>query len=429
VPAALACVALVAAGCGGGSKQAHSSGTTTTARGAPSTTAPSPPATSATSKAAATSTTAKGRPSTTGTSASSTTTTAAATTTTSVPKGPPAGGPVPAGFNPVSFTAVSASEFWLLGSAPCSNPVCTSIVRTTDGGSQWLGIPAPVAPLGGGGSSGASGYVTTLRFADPLDGYAYGTGPGGSLWETHNGGATWAEASFLSGRTLMAFGTGAGYALALVGSCSGGSCSGVVLDRSPVGADNWVPESVPVPAGVDPLVAMSVNGPDVWFSVTTSPGSPKQLLVAGTGSGAHFSTYTSPCYSGLGGTIEASSASVLWAVCPTGMLAGAERSTDGGEKWSPLPVGELVNSALLAAASSTTAVLQPGTQGELLRTTDGGATWQSSSSPPGGSFVWLGFTGQESGAGLFATGAPGAPDELYLTSDGGASWSGPVKIS
>jgi hypothetical protein len=435
VPVALVSLALVAASCGGGgSKQAHHATTTATTTAPPaSTSAPGAQATSTTSTKRRGSTSTSSSTSST-TSATSTTSAgrAVTTTTTSVPKGPPVGGPVPAGFSPVSFTAVSSSEFWLLGSAPCSNPVCTSIVRTTDGGSHFVGIPAPPAPLGssgagpsGAGSSGGGGYVTTLRFADPLDGYAYGTGLGGSLWETHNGGATWDQASFLSGRALMGFGTGAGYAFALVGSCAEGSCSQVVLDRSPVGSDNWAQESVPLPAGVDPLVAMAVKGDDLWFSVTTSPSTANQLLLAGTGFGAHFATYTSPCYSGLGGTIEASSASVLWSVCPTGMLAGAERSTDGGARWSPLPVGELANSAILAPASDTTAVLQPGSQGELLRTTDGGTTWQRASSPQGGSFVWLGFSGPLIGAGLFST---GASDQLWLTSDGGATWTGPVKI-
>ena len=43
-------------------------------------------------------------------------------------------GAVPAGFQPVSFTAVSERDFWLLGTVPCHGGRCTAIVRTTDGG-------------------------------------------------------------------------------------------------------------------------------------------------------------------------------------------------------------------------------------------------------------------------------------------------------
>src|SRR5665213_772581 len=39
----------------------------------------------------------------------------------------PAGGPVPSGFEPASVSFISADDGWVLGSAPCSNPVCTSI--------------------------------------------------------------------------------------------------------------------------------------------------------------------------------------------------------------------------------------------------------------------------------------------------------------
>ena len=91
----------------------------------------------------------------------------------------PAGGTVPSGFDPVSFTAVSPSEYWLLGDAPCSNPVCTSIVRTTDGGSHFVGLPAPASPLLEG--QGSSTGINTLRFADDLDGYAFATGSGGRV--------------------------------------------------------------------------------------------------------------------------------------------------------------------------------------------------------------------------------------------------------
>jgi photosystem II stability/assembly factor-like uncharacterized protein len=431
-PAVLLSAGFLVAGCGGG----NSAAPTTTAPAVSSTVAPSttsPPATAASSTSMGTTTTV---PASTASSTSVPTT--KPVTENTVAGSQPAGGPVPTGFDPLSFTAISGDQYWLLGVAPCSNPVCTSIVRTTDGGGHFVGLPAPVAPITAAGGSGTG--ISTLRFADALDGYAFATGPGGEFWDTHDGGEHWAQQGFLSGRELMAFGTGGGYAFALVGSCQQGSCSGVVLERSPVGSDQWAALAVPgVSGGVDQLATMTVHGTNLWFSLTGPLTRAQQILVAGTGSGGSFTTYASPCFSGLGGTIEASSSEVLWAVCPTGMEAQAFRSTDGGAHWSTLNVGSLENSALLAPASDTAAVIEPSAQGQFLRTADGGATWQSVYPSGSGEFwwSWAGFTDSDTGSALRTESNPPAgwpfpngpsPEQLWRSSDGGVTWSGPVAI-
>jgi hypothetical protein len=316
--------------------------------------------------------------------------------------------------------------------------VCTSVLRTTDGGAHFVGLPAPVAPIMGAGNASTTAGINTLRFADLLDGYGFATGPGGELWDTHDGGADWAQQGFLSGRELLGFGTGGGYAFALVGSCQQGSCSSVVLERSPVGSDEWAALTVPgVSGGVDQLATMTVHGTDLWFSMTASLNQAHQVLVAATGSGSSFVTYASPCFSGLGGTLEATSSQVVWAVCPTGMEAQAFRSTDGGARWSTLNVGPLENSALMAPASDTSAVIEPNAQGQFLRTSDGGAKWQSVYPSSDGSFwwSWAGFTDSSTGSALRTeSNAPAgwpfpngpSPEELWRSSDGGMTWSGPV---
>jgi photosystem II stability/assembly factor-like uncharacterized protein len=400
--------AVVATGCGSGANSADSSGTTT------------PPSTAATT-------------------APTTATTVAATTTTAA--GQPAGGAVPGGFDPVSFTAVSASEYWLLGDAVCNNPVCTSIVRTTDGGANFVGLPAPVAPLATASDvAPTTGGINTLLFADTLDGFAFSTGPDGAFFDTHDGGERWAQAGFLTGRELLAFGTGAGYALALAGTCPNGACSSLVLERSPVGSDDWVTLPVPVPTGADQVATMAVRGSDLWFSVTTAATQSNQLLVASSNSGTTFTTYKSPCFAGLGGAIEAASPSVLWAVCPTGMLAEAFRSTDSGARWSTLTsAGELGNSTQLAPASATTAVLEQGSQSPVLRTEDGGTTWQTVYPSSNGAWYWnwIGFTDINTGSALRSeANAPAnwpwpngpSPEQLWRSTDGGTTWTGPVSF-
>lgn len=312
-------------------------------------------------------------------------------------------------------------------------------MRTTDGGSTFVGIPAPTAPLALDQSTTATSGVNSLRFADAEDGYAFATGPGGQFWDTHDGGRHWSQPSALSGEELLGFGTGDGYAFALVGACSNGSCSQMTLERSAVGNDNWAGLPVPVPAGSDQVVTMTVHGADVWFSVTTTSQG-NQLLVVSTNAGNSFTTYQSPCTGGLGGTVQASSAQVLWAVCPTGMMAQAFRSDDGGAHWTTLSAGELPNSAQLAPASDTTAVLVTSEGGPMKETTDGGETWHDVSGTQttnGYGWLWIGFTDSQTGSALQESGnAPSGwpwpngpfPEQLWRTTDGGSTWTGPVKI-
>src|SRR5450755_3215052 len=60
----------------------------------------------------------------------------------------PAGGPVPSGFEPASVSFVSANDGWVLGSTvPCFAAVCTSMVRTADGGRFFFDVTATTENL------------------------------------------------------------------------------------------------------------------------------------------------------------------------------------------------------------------------------------------------------------------------------------------
>ena len=95
------------------------------------------------------------------------------------------------------------------------------------------------------------------------------------------------------------------------------------------------------------------------------------------------------------------------------------RSTDAGDSFAPLKTPELENSAVIAPASDTTAVIAQGAQDKLLRTTDSGATWASVAvSPVNVSFV--GFTDEDTGSAL-ARGD--TTTVLWRSHDGGATWA------
>jgi photosystem II stability/assembly factor-like uncharacterized protein len=355
----------------------------------------------------------------------------AVSVTVSTAPQPQAGAPVPRGFNPVSFTAISADQFWLLGDAPCPTAVCTSIVRTIDGGQHFVGVPAPRVPLTN--SNDNSNSIDTLRFASPLVGYAFNSQsfrsadtPSGPIWQTSDGGAHWQR---LAIRDVRAFATGGGYVYLVTGSCRSGVCSAPTLRRAAIGTTDWSSTPLPV-AAVESIVLLAVHGTSVWLSVSPTSAHANQALLTSTDAGVTFTTERSPCTNGLGGDLEATSASVLWAVCPTGMLAGALRSSDGGATWATLNIGrELSNGARIAPADDSTAVISTGDQTQLLRTTDGGGTFTQIYPPRAGWWNFIGFTDAQTGSGIRivpgrARSSLGPPLAVLMrSSDGGATWT------
>jgi photosystem II stability/assembly factor-like uncharacterized protein len=108
------------------------------------------------------------------------------TATTATPTTAPAipvGGPVPLGFRVADLSFVGTHQGWALGTAPCSHKPCTSVLRTSNRGKTWVGIPAPIASL----TNCTHACVSGLRFANSQVGYAFRS----SLEMTTDGGATW----------------------------------------------------------------------------------------------------------------------------------------------------------------------------------------------------------------------------------------------
>jgi photosystem II stability/assembly factor-like uncharacterized protein len=272
-------------------------------------------------------------------------------------------------------------------------------VRTTDGGRSFVGIPAP-----------RTDNVSQLRFADTLDGFAYGP----ELWVTHDGGGGWHRVR-MSGhvRELAASG---GYVYAIVTDPSTGV--GRLL-RSPADTDAW---SV-LPAAGDALAGLWVHGlgsnPDVLLETASKSGRGEALEVSHDG-GASFVQSAAP--PNVACQFEEPGPPVVWAHCATGMLSGVWRSVNGGRSFAAAGSGlpEQPNSAAFGSASQATAVVG---YRQLYRTTDGGASW-APVGPPG--ITWwqyLGFTDPTHGVALGYVGSQRPSNErLYYTTDGGASY-------
>jgi photosystem II stability/assembly factor-like uncharacterized protein len=330
------------------------------------------------------------------------------TTTPATAPTPPAtnplmlAGPVAQGFVPTDVTAVSASQWWVLGynGPSCSAASCTRILHTTDGGSTFISIPVPpIAP------AHAGQQAPRLRFADAANGWAVSADA--AVWATHDGGAHWLQDSGAGSVTDIEASSGSVYAIACA---SGTSCT---LERSPAGQGNW--SNLAGSGGRGKLGHLVVNGAHLWVAIASPGGGPGSLLASADG-GQHFSTQTA-CSSALGfADPYAVSSSVLWATCATGTEASAWRSLDGGQHFAQVSAPPIANFASIAGVSSTTAVI--GAQA-LLRTVDGGHTFAPVEDNQT-EWTVVGFTTSVNGFAFDLQPAGGSA--LWRTNDAGAHW-------
>lgn len=362
----------------------------------------------------------------------------------------PAGGPVPPGFGAASVTFVSDSEGFVLGTAPCAKAPCTSVLRTMDGGATWVGIPAPVTPLAAPGTT--PGTVSELRFADPLDGFAFGPG----LWTTHDGGAHWTEPGSLAGISpydvsdLVATSSGV-YAVVSQWNANPRVPTDTLLIRGSASGDSF---SVIHDFGANVNVDQLVAGGGVVYALAGDVGTRALSLVRAAGSQV---TTTPVLVSGLTGSpidycsyLTASSASDLLLECGLGVASGSMGfrqlygSSDGGQSWTRLADpgdGAGTDTGGIADAGGGHAVIATGgaLSSGLLATTNFAQSWSLVLDIPSQQgllegFADLGFEDSTHGVVVFAPGGPlnaqrlgvsvpAGSGVLYRTTDGGASWA------
>jgi hypothetical protein len=315
---------------------------------------------------------------------------------------------LPARFVAVSLSALDKRDFIVLGTVPCPVGRCYVIERTGDGGRSFTRMAAPRGLP-------TEGTNPTVRFADARDGFVRVPFSWGAFWSTHDGGATWQR---LRSPNVVAFTTAGGNVYAVTARCTTQTCSGYHFAHGP--AAHWQESPLPfVPDGS--VIDVAVRGRTIWLLGTRARTGPNHdVLARSTDGGRTFVTGNGPCTPGLGGDLEPSSPRVVWAVCPTGMMAGASRSIDGGVTFQPLRTPPLPNSARIAPASDQTAVLAA--NGAARRTTDGGVTWRPLRLP-GNDNVWndVVFTDPRTGTALVQIGERSAA--IWRTTDGGTTWS------
>ncbi len=336
-----------------------------------------------------------------------------AVTASAAVTGGPAAGPVPAGFQPASATFVSANDGWVLGTAPCAHAPCTSVLRTTDGGRRWVGIPAPRYPLAGPSARG----LTRMRFADTSDGFAFGT----HLWATHDGGARWHRVRQVPGSILdLEASAGRVYAAAL-------KSGRVTVYRSPAGRDDWSRVAgLPAFAGYDGgpagLGLITLHGTAAWILAGS------RFYASQTGSHWVRQGFRCPRLLALS-SLAAYNSQRIAVLCSGDPAAGSTTkvlyaSSDGGKRFAkvgPVPSGG--DGGILAEPTPQhLAVATSSGATWVYVSTDGGRRWHTRLDLTDGGKGWFDFGFTTATQGFALEGTPQFGSHLYMTSNGGQTW-------
>jgi photosystem II stability/assembly factor-like uncharacterized protein len=308
------------------------------------------------------------------------------------------GAGVPHGFKPETAAAVGAHDLWVIGDGV--------LLRSTDGGEDFARVGLPPFP--------SQGNLPSVVFANARDGFAYvqDTTP---LYVTHDGGESWRRAG--PRRDVTAFATAGGFAYVVSGRHE--------LERSQVSQDAWQRSSL---AALHLPFSLAARGSDVWFLGPPRHRPDYDTLALSSDHGRTFTPLKGPCLAELGGALVPAADGVVWAVCPSGMMASLALSTNDGRSFrirsfhdrGGLHEPSLINAGRIAAATARVAILSRGAGGALLRTTDMGRHWSPVAGTAGiQSVFWLAFTTSRVGTAIVQL---RSGPRLWRTTDAGATW-------
>jgi hypothetical protein len=353
------------------------------------------------------------------------------------------GNPVPQNFQPTSVTFVGPDIGAVIGQAGtpghCATAYCTSLAGTSDYGTTWYGVSAPLT----GPPDGSSG-VGQIRFLNTSYGWAFGP----QLWATTDGGATWTRQD-THGMRVTDLETVGDRAFALFATCTGGGsgyaahCTAFSLYTSVAGSGQW--QRVPGPvSGLRPSQA-GAQGASASLVLTGGPASgtgyllaPSGELLSGPLTGAAWSVASDQeqCLPGTpgpdgqptGALLAADSAElVLVCTSATDLTTGSQtksvvESSDNGTTWSAAQSAD-VNGIATSVAIQGSSLTVLATDAGIYRST--GGTWKLAQASPGGAaagedgFSYVGMTSAADGVALPAD---AGLHEVFITTDGGRTW-------
>lgn len=349
------------------------------------------------------------------------------------------GGPVPTGFRPVSVSTASTDVVYALGTAPCKTKPCTSLVRSDTAGKAWIGVPAPKAELAGTDRPYQARTVRDVRFAGPVDGWAFG----GGLYSTHDGARSWHRVDI--GGAVLDLATDGNHVWAIVADCSDNACKNQRLLVSDTSGDHFRAVSgVTAKGAAGTGSAVNVVQDRVSVTFARAQGG-TQAWVHPAGGRWQAVAASRPCPQSSDGVegvaavlpVHDGGGTSYVAFCGAGSGAGhtyfsTSASSDGGTTWTSRPSAvaakpevELTTGSvsfaamgpsLLAAASGG----NPDLGGHIVLSADGGRTWtRAPLKDPQAGWRYIGAAG---GQRLLAL--PAVPDgTLWISSDAGKDWA------
>ncbi len=337
---------------------------------------------------------------------------------TAAPPTPSPTAPLPVGFQPEHLTAISDTDFWLVGIDGCIGACPPVILHTVNGGKTFQAVPAPpLVFLYGNPLTPGLPRVFDVRFANASDGWLFGD----QLWATHDGGAHWRAINL--GMTVDQLEPGAnGYVYATLEDCgaSGTPCAYRIM-RSQAHTDAWSVISPPGAPTGRPVIG--VHGDTVWVMYFNRSSG---LEWTSRDDGDLWVRGSMPCEPDLGGSFDPVTNSVIWAFCATGMAGNPWISINGGVSYSSAggTGGQFWNGAMVAALTARHAFV--GTGGSALQvTTNAGVSYRVL--PQFADALWVGFTDSNVGY-VIGENQSSSATTLWRTVDGGVDWS-PVNLS
>jgi photosystem II stability/assembly factor-like uncharacterized protein len=279
----------------------------------------------------------------------------------------------------------------------------------------------------------ATGNLDRFIFPTTSDGFALvGEYDPQTLYATTDGATTWHKVTLGSGVSILGLSATSTSVVAVTARCSrlGRGCHDYAIAQSPLDALHWHTSALPRASTVQGYLEFDPN-PAVYGSRLWLSEQPPNAAVVfySANAGATFQKLTGNVLISVAGcALSAMSATDLWAQCPTGMQVSFAYSNNAGASWHHVPQQQFFGTGggRFDPVSSNLAYLAYGMNQPLVRITDGGTKVSSvgtlACSKSDSSIAALSFTGEDRGLAICDAGFGAKDGELLRTSDGGATW-------
>jgi hypothetical protein len=312
-------------------------------------------------------------------------------------------------FNPVSVSAISVNDYWVLGYNQTGVTTSTNVLRTTDAGKTFTSVGSPDAIIGTvsrGPPGSDTKVISDIRFGDTDNGWVYGN----QLFETADGGGSWSPVTGVPGNVVdLAAASGNVWAVSNTLNTSSYSLYHATYGSS--GTGTWT--QVPLGTSIIGQPGLAVVKQDAFLLAQVGSGQGETFVIAGDGKS--LVSRPAPCASD-GNTVSVAGDGALWIRCSGDNTILVFVSNDQAAHWQAVTVASAA--ASVGGVDATHAVIES-TDGLHVISTAG----NSAPVPyaPGAQSLpdFIGFTTTTTG--FIVTDGTGA--QLWRTTDGGQTWT------